>query len=79
MNNKFKEIAGRVGLGIRHNGIVLTKDVDAAEAFEQFAQSIVRECVGVVEGGNFLHDQAPTAMFAKECSGAIKRHFGLTQ
>jgi len=79
MNDKFKEIADRVGLGIRHNGIVLTKDVDAAEAFEQFAQTIVRECVGVVEGGNFLHDQAPTAMLAKECSGAIKRHFGLTQ
>jgi hypothetical protein len=44
-----------------------------------FAELIVRECVGVVEGGHFLHDQAPTALFAKECSGAIKRHFGVEE
>jgi hypothetical protein len=43
---------------------------------EKFAQLIVKECVGVVEGGSFLHDQAPTAVFARECSAAIKRHFG---
>ncbi len=42
-----------------------------------FAPLIVAECVGVVEGGRFLHDQAPTVLFAKECSGAIKRHFGV--
>ena len=46
---------------------------------EKFAELIVRECVGVVEGGHFLHDQAPTALFAKECSGAIKRHFGVEE
>ena len=44
---------------------------------EKFAELIVRECVGVVKGGRFLHDKAPTAMFAKECSRAIKRHFGV--
>ena len=65
MNDKFKEIADRVGLGTRHNGIVLTKDVDAAEAFEQFAQSIVRECATLID---------------QDChvSGAeLKEHFGL--
>ena len=46
---------------------------------EKFAELIVRECVGVVEGGRFLHDQAPTALFAKECSGAIKKHFGVKE
>ena len=46
---------------------------------EKFTELIVRECVGVVEGGHFLHDQAPTALFAKECSGAIKRHFGVEE
>jgi hypothetical protein len=46
---------------------------------EKFAELIVRECIGVVEGGRFLHDQAPTALFAKECSGAIKRHFGVEE
>ena len=46
---------------------------------ERFAELIVRECVGVVEGGRFLHDQAPTALFAKECSSAIKQHFGVKE
>jgi len=45
----------------------------------KFAELIVQECVGVVEGGHFLHDQAPTALFAKECSGAIKKHFGVEE
>ena len=45
--------------------------------YQKFAELIVQECIGVVEGGRFLHDQAPTALFAKECSGAIKRHFGV--
>ena len=49
----------------------------APEYAEKFAELIIRECVGVVEGGSFLHDQAPTAIFARECSGAIKRHFGV--
>lgn len=46
---------------------------------KKFAELIVQECVGVVEGGRFLHDQAPTALFAKECSSAIKRHFGVKE
>ena len=45
----------------------------------KLAELIVRECIGVVEGGRFLHDQAPTAIFAKECSGAIKQHFGVEE
>jgi hypothetical protein len=45
----------------------------------QFAELIVRECTSVVEGGSFLHDQAPAAIFAKECSSAIKQHFGVKQ
>ena len=46
---------------------------------KKFAELIVGECVRVVEGGHFLHDQAPTALFAKECSGAIKKHFGVEE
>jgi len=46
---------------------------------KKFAELIVAECIGVVEGGSFLHDQAPTAIFARECSGAIKRHFGVEE
>ena len=44
---------------------------------KKFAEMIIAECVNVVEGGSFLHDQAPTAIFAKECSAAIKRHFDI--
>ena len=46
---------------------------------EKFAELIVQECVGVVKGGSFLHDQAPAAIFAKECSAAINRHFGVKE
>ena len=46
---------------------------------EQFTELIVKECIGVVEGGRFLHDHAPTALFAKECSSAIKKHFGIAE
>ena len=40
------------------------------------AELIVKECTNVVESGRFLHEDAPTAQFARECSAAIKRHFG---
>jgi len=46
---------------------------------EKFVELIVNECVGIVEGGRFLHDEAPAAIFARECSTAIKRHFGVEE
>jgi hypothetical protein len=56
----------------------LASDVIFADIYDRtFSEMIVRECVGVIESGRFLHDQAPTAIFAKECSGAVKRHFGV--
>ena len=75
MNERIKELALQAGY----------KDLPTVRlAFygfdkEKFAELIVQECIGVVEGGNFLHDQAPTAVFARECSGAIKRHFGVEE
>jgi hypothetical protein len=56
-----------------------TEETDVSNLLAEFAQLIVRECVNVVEGGSFLHDQAPTAIFAIECSAAIKRHFGVKE
>lgn len=44
---------------------------------EKFALLIIKECIGVVSGGSFLHDAAPDAIFAKECSRAIEKHFGI--
>ena len=66
MNEKIKQLA------LQAYGSSILSEGDA-----KFAELIVRECIGVVEGGSFLHDQAPTAIFARECSGAIKRHFGV--
>ena len=72
MNDKFKEIADRVGLGTRHNGIVLTKDVDAAEAFEQFAQSIVEECCDAITEAD-SRERESFFYFRR----VITKHFGL--
>ena len=71
MNEKIKQLAEQAGYSKDFLAIGLPNNM------EKFAELIVRECIGVVEGGSFLHDQAPTAIFARECSGAIKRHFGV--
>lgn len=76
MNERINQLAREAGLiapyGSDREGL---RDFD----YRMFAKLIVAECVGVVEGGRFLHDQAPTVLFAKECSGAIKRHFGVEE
>jgi hypothetical protein len=71
MNERIKELAIQAGWDNHHSKF--------DTRIEKFAELIVKECVGVVEGGRFLHDQAPTVLFAKECSGAIKRHFGVEE
>ena len=71
MNEKIKQLAEQAGYSKDFLAIGLPNNM------EKFAELIVQECIGVVEGGSFLHDQAPTAIFARECSGAIKRHFGV--
>jgi hypothetical protein len=70
MNRRIKELAEQAT-----DNILGVKILDDAK----FAEFIIKECVNVVEGGSFLHDQAPTAIFAKECSAAIKRHFGVKE
>jgi hypothetical protein len=78
MNERIKELAEQAG-GEFYTGFAGSPNsVKFMEQdFEKFAELIVKECVNVVEGGSFLHDQAPTAIFAKECSAAIKRHFDI--
>ena len=75
MNERIKELIKQATTIEEHKWGVSYDNFDK----EKFAELIVGECVGVVEGGHFLHDQAPTALFAKECSGAIKRHFGVEE
>ena len=71
MNERIKLLAEQAGWDNHHSKF--------DTRIEKFAELIVKECMDVVEGGRFLHDQAPTALFAKECSGAIKRHFGVEE
>ena len=71
MNERIKLLAEQAGWDNHHSKF--------DTRIEKFAELIVKECIDVVEGGRFLHDQAPTALFAKECSGAIKRHFGVEE
>ena len=75
MNERIKELIKQATTIEEHKWGVSYDNFDK----EKFAELIVRECVRVVEGGHFLHDQAPTALFAKECSGAIKKHFGVEE
>ena len=78
MNERIKQLALDAGIGFTlwdDSGREMIDNYTPEEYLEKFAELIVRECIGVVEGGSFLHDQAPTAIFARECSGAIKRHF----
>jgi hypothetical protein len=83
MNERIKELALQAGAKVDKGIHPITNIVDGLsmgpDEVEKFAELIVQECVNVVEGGSFLHDQAPTAIFAKECSAAIKRHFGVEQ
>jgi hypothetical protein len=86
MNERIRELVKQAGgefwQRIESDG-VLNKEAyitfDPPQSLEKFAELIVKECTNVIEGGRFLHDQAPTALFAKECSGAIKRHFGVKE
>ena len=69
---RIKELINKVGPDVSGKWVGI-------DNVELLAELIVQECIGVVEGGRFLHDQAPTALFAKECSGAIKKHFGVEE
>ena len=77
MNEKIRELMVNSGFATGYDRTQTGRWILSDKELEKFAELIVRECIGVVEGGSFLHDQAPTAIFARECSGAIKRHFGV--
>jgi hypothetical protein len=74
MNQRIRELAEEAGFRyIKDEGIGWAGNHNSS--LPRFAELIVKECVGIVEGRGFLHDQAPDAIFARECSSAIKRHF----
>jgi len=79
MNERIKQLAGQaLDKVVPYTWTRLDYD-EIQKLQEYFAELIVRDCIGVVKGGSFLHDQAPTAIFARECSDAINRHFGVEE
>lgn len=75
MNERIKELADQAGLGILNGGIVLTKNVNAAEAFNQFAELIVQECAQVCNDVDAEYDGED--VLATWCAQAINKHFGI--
>lgn len=75
MNARIEDLMYQSGLTA--HGCWDKMDAYDQQAIEKLIKLIVQECIGVVEGGNFLHDQAPDAIWAKQCSAAVKRHFGV--
>ena len=72
MNQRIKELMLSKGL---HKYI----DSGCQARMEMLADLIIQDCIGIIEGGRFLHDEAPDAKFSRACSGAIKRHFGVEE
>ncbi len=76
MNDRIKELAEQAGLATQHNGIVLTKNVNAAEAFEKFAELIIKECFDVVINDGRFHDAKGIIRAGK---GVAMEHFGVEE
>jgi hypothetical protein len=76
MNERINQLADQVGLGVTHNGIVLTKNVNAAEAFEKFAQLIVLECAAYLNGAMEVYTQSEQDLYDRGAT-KIKQHFGV--
>lgn len=60
-----RECAGEKSISARHDAEVRAKAIESVIAF--------------IEGGRFLHDQAPTARFAREVVAGIRRQFEVTR
>lgn len=79
MNNRIKKISEEAWEWTNSQDWSEDSDdylTEFSEAFEnKFAELVVKECTDVIMNGSFLHDQAPTAKFAREVTEAIKRHF----
>jgi len=81
MNKQIKKLADQAGIGIQHNGIVLTKDVNAEEALDQFAQLIVRECQNICLNDDWDEAAGWGKMFAQkiQLQLGVKQHFGIEE
>jgi hypothetical protein len=46
---------------------------DEMTCCEKTEKETIERCAKFVEGGRFLHDGAPTAIFGRECAAAMRR------
>jgi len=84
MNERIRQLAEHAGLGVKHNGIVLTKNVNAAEAFEKFAQLIVQECSAVANHFSDGHevrqfDDSKRYLYFVDVGKVVLEHFGVEE
>lgn len=82
MNKQIKEILNNSGLDIRHDGIILTKNITGAEGLQQFAELIVRECVQQISNRWKNDNRIKTEIERREansCIKDIKDHFGVKE
>lgn len=81
MNARFKELMNVSGFDIRHDGIVLTKNVNASEALETLLELVVRECAKSAIDLESIPDwyQDSVTMIPHHCSKNILQHFGVEE
>lgn len=79
MNERIRKLAGAaLDKAVPYTWTTLDYN-QILELLECHSQLVIKECVGVIKSGSFLHDEAPTAVFARECSSAVNRHFGVEE
>ena len=90
MSNKIRELFeekvypsfGSVAHGLRRkpSGEYVSDMLeDHWQTFQEGVEIAVNECLDIIRGGNFLHEDAPDAMFSKKINSAIFRHFGVKE
>jgi hypothetical protein len=90
MNNKIRELFeekvypsfGSVAHGLRRkpSGEYVSDMLeDHWQTFQEGVEIAVNECLDVIRGGNFLHEDSPEAMFSKKINNAIFIHFGVKE
>jgi hypothetical protein len=83
MNNRIKALAEQAGLATQHDGIVLTRQVNAAEALDVFANLIIQQAILAVEMKTNTHhiytsfDEGMVLHTIHNSVKAIKEHFGI--
>jgi len=80
MNERIQELLAKAGLGIRHDGIVLTRIGTGSEALGKFAELIVGDCLAQVDKMRdaFEEDgESKEALGAEWIGYAIEKHFGV--